>query len=100
MSSNEAIGLVIGALAVIIPLFLTCITPIIKLNKTIQKLNDSIDRLTDSDNSKTEVLMKLDATLTKHDKYLLIDKQRIDNLAHRMEKLDGQEGICDNESRK
>lgn len=99
MDTNTTVGIVLGGLVVIIPLFITCITPIIKLNKTIQKLNDSIDRLNDEDSHKNKLLSELSNNLMKHSRYLTIDKKRIDNLSIRLKKIDGQEGFIDEEKR-
>ena len=99
MDSNLVIGLVVSALVVLVGLFISLATPLIKLNKTIQKLNDSIDRLEDNAKVRDIQLQKLHNEIDKHDKYLLIDKKRIDNHEERLNKLDNQIGIIDKEVR-
>lgn len=99
MDSNLVIGLVVSALVVLVGLFISLATPLIKLNKTIQKLNDSIDRLEDNAKVRDIQLQKLHNEIDKHDKYLLIDKKRIDNHEERLNKLDNQIGIIDKEIR-
>ena len=99
MDSNLVIGLVVSALVVLVGLFISLATPLIKLNKTIQKLNDSIDRLEDNAKIRDIQLQKLHNEIDKHDKYLLIDKKRIDNHEERLNKLDNQIGIIDKEIR-
>ena len=99
MDSNLVIGLVVSALVVLVGLFISLATPLIKLNKTIQKLNDSIDRLEDNAKVRDIQLQKLHNEIDKHDKYLLIDKKRIDNHEERLNKLDNQIGITDKEIR-
>ena len=99
MDSNLVIGLVVSALVVLVGLFISLATPLIKLNKTIQKLNDSIDRLEDNAKVRDIQLQKLHNEIDKHDKYLLIDKKRIDNHEERLNKLDNQIGITDKEVR-
>lgn len=100
MDQNSFIALLIGALAVILPLFITCVTPIIKLNRSIQKLNDSIDRLNESDNKKTATLESISNKLNSHNEYLCVDKKRLDNLSRRLHKIDNEEGFIDNTERK
>ena len=95
MEQATVMGLIIGALATLIPLFIAVVTPVIRLNKTIQKLNYSIDRLNESDTHNKVLLDKIDLKLEKHDKYLLIDKQRLDNISKRLKRLDDQEGFND-----
>lgn len=99
MDQNLVIGLVITALTVIIGLFVTCATPIVKLNQSIQKLNDSIDRLNDEATKRDVQLTKINASLERHAQWLVIDKKRLDNQSRRLAKLDGEEGFIDNERR-
>lgn len=99
MNENEFLGALIGLLAVIAPLFIACVTPIIKLNKSIQKLNDSIDNLNKSDSKKEAVLDNVTKTLNNHSECLIIDKKRLDNLSRRMKKLDNEEGFLDDKNR-
>lgn len=99
MNENEFLGMLIGILATMIPLFVACVTPIIKLNKSIQKLNDSIDQLNRSDSKKEAMLESVSKTLAAHAGYLAIDKKRLDNLSKRMKKIDNEEGFIDNHDR-
>ena len=99
MSDATFMGLFIGALATIIPLFVACVTPIIKLNKSIQKLNDSIDALNNADSKKQELLTSIDNRLNRHQSYLVVDKKRLDNMSRRLHKIDNEEGFIDNENR-
>lgn len=99
MGQNEFIGMLIGVLATIIPLFIACVTPIIKLNKSIQKLNDSIDQLNRSDSKKEAMLESVSKRLNEHSNYLAIDKKRLDNLSKRMKKIDKEEGFMDDNER-
>lgn len=99
MSDTTFMGLFIGALATIIPLFVACVTPIIKLNKSIQKLNDSIDALNNADSKKQELLTSIDNRLNRHQSYLVVDKKRLDNMSRRLHKIDNEEGFIDNENR-
>lgn len=99
MNENEFLGVLIGLLAVIVPLFIACVTPIIKLNKSIQKLNDSIDNLNKSDSKKEAVLDNVMKTLNNHSECLIIDKKRLDNLSRRIKKLDNEEGFIDDKNR-
>ena len=66
MDQNTFIGLFIGALVILVPLFIACVTPLIKLNKSIQKLNDAIDILNESDITIKRVIEVLD-TVTEWD---------------------------------
>lgn len=99
MNENEFLGALIGLLAVIVPLFIACVTPIIKLNKSIQKLNDAIDNLNRSDSKKEAVLDNVLKTLNDHSEWLAIDKKRLDNLSRRMKKIDNEEGFIDGKDR-
>lgn len=99
MNENEFLGVLIGLLAVIVPLFIACVTPIIKLNKSIQKLNDAIDNLNRSDSKKEAVLDNVLKTLSNHSEWLIIDKKRLDNLSRRMKKIDNEEGFLDDKNR-
>lgn len=59
MEQGEFIAMLLAVLATVVPLFIACVTPIIKLNKSIQKLNDSIDQLNRSDSKKMRCLSLL-----------------------------------------
>lgn len=99
MEYGEFITMLLAVLATTIPLFIACITPIIKLNKSIQKLNDAIDQLNRSDSKKEVMLDAVSKRLNVHGQYLDIDKRRLDNLSLRMKKLDNEEGFIDNSNR-
>lgn len=99
MDQNTFIGLFIGALAILVPLFIACVTPLIKLNKSIQKLNDAIDILNESDSRKNKALDDVHEKISIHTQYLIIDKKRLDNLSKRMHKIDNEEGFTDNVNR-
>lgn len=99
MDQNTFIGLFIGALVILVPLFIACVTPLIKLNKSIQKLNDAIDILNESDAKKNQALDVVHDKISTHAQYLVVDKKRLDNLSRRMHKLDNEEGFIDNTNR-
>lgn len=99
MDQNTFIGLFVGALVILVPLFIACVTPLIKLNKSIQKLNDAIDILNASDSKKNKVLDEVNDKISVHSKCLIIDKKRLDNLSKRMHKIDNEEGFTDDTNR-
>ena len=99
MDQSTFLGLTIGALVILIPLFITCVTPLIKLNKSIQKLNDAIDLLNKSDSEKNVALNDVHERLNMHGQYLVVVKKRLDNLSKRMHKIDHEEGFIDNSTR-
>ena len=99
MSEATFIGFMVSALVVLVGLFISLATPIIKLNKTIQRLNDTIDAIKADMEQRKEQLQKLHNELDKHSRWLLIDKKRLDNQSMRLSKLDGEVGFSDSESR-
>lgn len=99
MDSNLVVGLVVSALVVLVGLFISLATPLIKLNKTIQKLNDSIDMLNKDAEARGRQLSELSTIVDKHNRWLLIDKKRLDNQSQRLHNLDGEVGFNDNEQR-
>lgn len=99
MDSNLVLGLVVSALAVLVGLFISLATPLIKLNKTIQKLNDTIDAMEKDAEKRAEQFRLLHQEVDKHSRWLQTDKQRLDNQGARLQKLDGQVGYVDNEKR-
>ena len=99
MDQNTFIGLFVGALVILVPLFIACVTPLIKLNESIQKLNDAIDILNASDSRKNKVLDEVNDKISTHSKCLIIDKKRLDNLSKRMHKIDNEEGFTDDTNR-
>ena len=99
MDDATFLGMLITALVVIVGLFISLCTPLIRLNKTIQKLNDSIDRINDEANKREARLDKMTLMLEQHSKWLVIDKNRLDNQSKRLNKLDGEVGFIDNERR-
>lgn len=99
MDSNLVIGLVVSALVVLVGLFISLATPLIKLNKTIQELNDTIDAIQKDAEEKAEQFRFLHQEVDKHTKWLQIDKLRLDNQGKRLQELDGEVGYIDNEKR-
>lgn len=99
MEGNLVIGLVVSALVVLVGLFVSLATPLIKLNRTIQRLNDTIDAIQKDADRTTQQLAALYNEVDKHSKWLQTDKQRLDNQGARLQKLDGQIGYVDNEKR-
>ena len=99
MDQNTFMGLFIVALVILVPLFIACVTPLIKLNKSIQKLNDAIDILNESDSRKNKALDDVHEKIAIHTQYLIVDKKRLDNLSKRMHKIDNEEGFTDNVNR-
>lgn len=99
MDSNLVVGLVVSALAVLVGLFISLATPLIKLNRTIQKLNDMIDSMEKDSEERAEQFRLLHQEVDKHSRWLQTDKQRLDNQGARLQKLDGQVGYVDNEKR-
>lgn len=93
-------GMLVGAVAVLMPLMIAVITPIVKLNKSIQKLNDSIDVINKEAEKKDKQIENHTLILNQYAQWLIIDKQRLDNQSMRLNKLDGQVGIEDKEIRK
>lgn len=100
MNDIAFMGMLIGAVAVLIPLMIAIITPIVKLNKSIQKLNDSIDVINKEAEKKDKQIENHTLILNQYAQWLIIDKQRLDNQSMRLNKLDGQVGIEDKEIRK
>ena len=100
MSEATITGLVVSALVVLVGLFVSLGTPLIKLNKTIQKLNDSIDRLNQDADDRDTKIQELALITEKHSKWLLVDKKRLDNQSKRLTKLDGETGFDDSDERK
>lgn len=99
MNEYVILGIVVSALVVLVGLFVSLATPLIKLNKTIQKLNDTIDRLELDAKERADQLRLLHNEVDKHAIWLRTDKQRLDNQGERLRKLDGQVGYVDNNSR-
>lgn len=99
MDSSTFLGMMITALVVIVGLFISLCTPIIKLNKTIQKLNDSIDRLNEEADKRDGKLEAITSSLHTHAMWLSIDKKRLDNQAERLKKIDNEVGIRDDSQR-
>lgn len=99
MDSNFIIGLVVSALVVLVGLFISLATPLIKLNRTIQELNDMIDAIRKDSEEKSEQFKFLHQEVDKHAKWLQTDKLRLDNQSKRLQKLDGEIGYVDNEKR-
>lgn len=99
MDSNLVVGLVVSALVVLVGLFISLATPLIKLNRTIQKLNDMIDSMEKDSEERDEQFRLLHQEVDKHSRWLQTDKQRLDNQGARLQKLDGQVGYVDNEKR-
>lgn len=99
MDNNLVVGLVVSALVVLVGLFVSLATPLIKLNKTIQRLNDTIDNIQKEAEERALQLKLLHNEVDKHGRWLQTDKQRLDNQGARLAKLDGQIGYVDSEKR-
>lgn len=99
MDSNLMIGLVVSALAVLVGLFASLATPLIKLNRTIQKLNDQIDRIQEHISERDEQIKLLHNEVDNHSRWLQTDKLRLDNHEARLEALDNKIGYRDDERR-
>ena len=99
MDENLVIGLVVSALVVLVGLFISLATPLIKLNKTIQRLNDNIDALEKDNKERSEQLRLLHNEVDKHERWLIKDKQRLDNHSVRLTAIDKQPGYNDDEKR-
>lgn len=99
MDETMFLGLFVGALVTVIPLFIATTTPIVKLNKSIQKLNDSIDYLTKEAMERDSTIAQLGSAVENHSKWLLTDKKRLDNHSRRLHKIDNEEGFTDNSER-
>lgn len=99
MDSNLMIGLVVSALAVLVGLFASLATPLIKLNRTIQKLNDQIDRIQEHIIERDEQIKLLHNEVDNHSRWLQTDKLRLDNHEARLEALDNKIGYRDDERR-
>ena len=95
MDQNLVLGLVISALVVLVGLFISLATPLIKLNKTIQKLNDTIETIQKEAEERANQLKLLHNEVDKHAQWLRTDKLRLDNQSARLKALDGQTGFID-----
>ena len=99
MDSSLAIGLVVSALVVLVGLFASLATPLIKLNKTIQKLNDQIDNVEKHLSERDGQIRLLHNEVDNHSRWLQNDKLRLDNHEARLEALDKKVGYKDDEKR-
>lgn len=99
MDSSLVIGLVVSALVVLVGLFASLATPLIKLNKTIQKLNDQIDHMQEHLSERDVQIRLLHNEVDDHSRWLQTDKLRLDNHEARLEALDHKVGYKDNEKR-
>lgn len=99
MDSNLVIGLVVSALVVLVGLFISLATPLIKLNRTIQRLNDQIDRINEHLNERDEQIKLLHNEVDSHSKTLQIDKLILDNHEARLNAIDNKVGYRDNEKK-
>lgn len=99
MDSNLVIGLVVSALVVLVGLFISLATPLIKLNKTIQKLNDQIDNIEKHLSERDGQIRFLHNEVNDHARWLQTDKLRLDNHEARLEALDHKVGYKDDEKR-
>lgn len=99
MDSNLVLGIVVSALAVLVGLFASLATPLIKLNKTIQKLNDQLDKIQEHVQERDRQLVLLHNEVDKHAVWLRTDKLRLDNQSKRLQKIDGEVGVIDTEKR-
>ena len=99
MDSNLIIGLVVSALVVLVGLFISLATPLIKLNKTIQRLNDQIDHIQEHLSERDGQIRLLHNEVDDHSRWLQTDKLRLDNHEARLEALDHKVGYKDDEKR-
>lgn len=99
MDANLVIGLVVSALVVLVGLFASLATPLIKLNKTIQRLNDQIDHMQEHLSERDGQIRLLHNEVDDHARWLQTDKLRLDNHEARLEALDHKVGYRDNEKR-
>ena len=99
MDSNLVLGLVVSALVVLVGLFISLATPLIKLNKTIQRLNDQIDRIQDHISERDKQIKLLHNEVDDHARWLQTDKLRLDNHEERLKALDNKIGYKDDEKR-
>lgn len=99
MDTNLVIGLVVSALVVLVGLFASLATPLIKLNKTIQRLNDQIDHMQEHLSERDGQIRLLHNEVDDHARWLQTDKLRLDNHEARLEALDHKVGYKDNERR-
>lgn len=99
MDSNLMIGLVVSALVVLVGLFISLATPLIKLNKTIQRLSDQIDNMQEHLSERDKQIKLLHNEVDDHSRWLQTDKLRLDNHEARLEALDNKVGYKDDEKR-
>lgn len=99
MDSNLVLGIVVSALTVLVGLFASLATPLIKLNKTIQRLNDQLDKIEERVQERDKQLVLLHDEVNKHSVWLKTDKLRLDNQSKRLQKIDGEVGVIDNDKR-
>lgn len=99
MDTNLVIGLVVSALVVLVGLFASLATPLIKLNKTIQRLNDQIDYMQQHLSERDGQIRLLHNEVDDHARWLQNDKLRLDNHEARLEALDHKVGFRDTEKR-
>lgn len=97
MDSNLVIGLVVSALVVLVGLFISLATPLIKLNKTIQRLSDQIDNIQEHLSERDKQIKLLHNEVDNHSRWLQTDKLRLDNHEARLEALDHKVGYKDDE---
>lgn len=99
MDSNLVVGLVVSALVVLVGLFISLATPLIKLNKTIQRLSDQIDNIQEHLSERDKQIKLLHNEVDDHSRWLQTDKLRLDNHEARLEALDHKVGYKDDEKR-
>ena len=99
MNSNLVIGLVVSALVVLVGLFISLATPLMKLNKTIHRVNDQIGRINEQLNERDEQIKLLHNEVDNHSKILQIDKLILDNHEARLTAIDNKVGYRDSEKR-
>lgn len=100
MNVNEISWVVVTVIIALIGLIIAILTPLLKLNSSITKLNASIDTLNQENSKRMIELEKMSSKMNEHDKYLLVDKQRLDNHEARLYNLDKQQGLKDVSDRK
>ena len=86
-------------LVVLVGLFISLATPLIKLNKTIQRLSDQIDNIQEHLSERDKQIKLLHNEVDDHSRWLQTDRLRLDNHEARLEALDHKVGYKDDEKR-
>lgn len=90
MDSNQFMGLLIGAIVVLLGLtssiVVIIIKPIINLNRSIVKLNDSIDRLNEDNQNLSVRVREHGKEIDENKRNILIHDQQIKHLEERLKR--------------